>query len=415
MPDHKTTNGDGRAPLILYALLTSLTAISIDAILPGLHSIEETLRAQPPLRTQHVVSLFVFGMAFGELLIGPAADAFGRKTALIAGLVVYVVGTVLAMTAGSLDVLIMGRILQGLGVSGPKIATRAMIRDQFEGDAMARVMSFMFTLFILVPMIGPALGQGIVALAGWRGVFVMYLVLALALSSWMVLRHPETLPPERRVPIRLRPLASNAVRILTNRRVALLIIATGFVFGAQLFYLSVAAELFLDAYGIDRAFPLLFAILAGGIGLASYTNGMLVERFGANAMARSGFVGMCASSAGMLMACLLTDDQLPLVMFMVLGFGMFFAIGILFGNLNAMAMRSLGDVAGIGSSFLASGSSLVSTLFALAAGSFYAGNVVIVPVAFLLAGASGLLLTVLALRSDGTSISAARPGAKSDG
>lgn len=415
MPHHETTDGNGRSRLILYALLTSLTAISIDAILPGLLSIEETLRDGSPLQAQHVVSLFVFGMVFGELLIGPASDAFGRKTALIAGLVVYVVGTIIAMTAASLEVLILGRILQGLGVSGPKIATRAMIRDQFEGDAMARVMSFMFTLFILVPMIGPALGQGIVALVGWRGVFVMYLVLSLALGSWMVLRHPETLPPERRIPIRLGPLASNATRILTNRRVVLLIIATGFVFGAQLFYLSVAADLFFDAYAIDLAFPLLFAILAGGIGLASYTNGMLVGRFGTNAMARSGFAGMCAASAAMLAACLLTDDRLPLLIFMVLGFGVFFAIGILFGNLNAMAMRSLGDVAGLGSSLLASGSSLVATLFALAAGSFYAGGVVIVPVAFLLAGSAGLLLTMIALRSDETPILAARSKAKGGG
>jgi DHA1 family bicyclomycin/chloramphenicol resistance-like MFS transporter len=415
LPHRETMTVEGRSRLILYALLTSLTAISIDAILPGLLSIEETLQAQPPLRTQHVVSLFIFGMVFGELLIGPASDAFGRKAALIAGLTVYIAGTVVAMTAASMEVLIFGRILQGIGVSGPKIATRAMIRDQFEGDAMARVMSFMFTLFISVPMIGPALGQGIIVLAGWRGVFVMYLVLALALGIWMVLRDPETLPPERRIPIRFTPLVSNAARILTNRRVVLLIFATGLVFGAQLFYLSVAAELFFDAYGIDRGFPLLFAILAAGIGLASYTNGMLVERFGASAMARSGFIGMSAASVVMLAACLLTDDVLPLVIFIVLGFGVFFAIGILFGNLNAMAMRTLGDVAGIGSSLLASGSSLVATLFALIAGTFYAGGVVIVPVAFLVAGSSGLLLTAIALRSDGTSISATKPRAAKAG
>jgi len=99
----------------------------------------------------------------------------------------------------------------------------------------------------------------------------------------------------------------------------------------------------------------------------------------------------------------------------VLGFGVFFAIGILFGNLNAMAMRSLGDVAGLGSSLLASGSSLLATLFALAAGSFYAGGVVIVPVAFLLAGSAGLLLTMIALRSDETPILAARSKAKGGG
>ncbi|ETX29904.1 MFS transporter [Roseivivax isoporae] len=393
--------------MVLYALMTSLTAVSIDAILPGLRAIESSLGAHPPLEAHHVVSLFVFGMVFGELVMGPLSDAVGRKAALVAGLGVYVLGTLVALTAMSFEGVLLGRVLQGVGVAGPKIATRAMIRDRFEGDAMARVMSFMFTLFILVPMVAPALGQGIVAVAGWRGVFVMYLVLALGLGAWMMLGHPETLPPERRIPIRPGILLANAARILAHRRVVGLIAATGCVFGAQLFYLGIAAQLFFDAYGVDAGFPVLFAILASGIGLASYANGMFVERFGADAMARIGFVGLCVASAAMLAACALTEGPLPLAAFMGLGLAVFLAIGILFGNLNAMTMRSLGAVAGIGSSLLASGSSLVAALFALVAGSFYAGEVAVVAGAFLLAGCLGLALTEIALRSDDRPVAAA--------
>lgn len=147
-----------RERVVLYALLTALTAVSIDALLPALREIGTAFAPAPPLTARHVVSLFILGMACGELVLGPVSDAVGRKRALLAGLCVYAAGTLAALFASSLEGLILGRILQGVGVAGPKIATRAMIRDQFEGDAMARVMSLLFSLFILVPMVAPALG-----------------------------------------------------------------------------------------------------------------------------------------------------------------------------------------------------------------------------------------------------------------
>jgi MFS transporter, DHA1 family, multidrug resistance protein len=144
-----------RERIALYALLTSLTSLSIDALLPGLRAIGAEVGVTPPLSTRHIISLFIFGMAFGELLLGPLSDAMGRKKALVLGLCIYAAGTIIAMLAGSLEVVILRRLLQGVGVVGPKIATQAIIRDPFEGEAMARVMSFMFTLFILVPMLAP--------------------------------------------------------------------------------------------------------------------------------------------------------------------------------------------------------------------------------------------------------------------
>lgn len=397
-----------RERIALYALLTSLTSLSIDALLPGLRQIADEVGTAPPLSTQHIISLFIFGMAFGELFLGPISDALGRKKALVLGLCVYAAGTVIAMLSGSLEMVILGRFLQGVGVSGPKIATRAMIRDQFEGNDMARVMSFMFTLFILVPMLAPALAQGIITLSGWRTVFAIYLVMAMVLGLWMLIRQPETLPVEKRIPFRPKLLFSNAARILANRRVLLLIITTGVVFGAQLLYLSTAADLFFDAYGIKETFPFYFAALATGIGLASFLNAKLVQRLGMEVMARAAFVALAITGFLMLLTTLLWTGHLPLTALMAFGFAAFFAIGILFGNLNAMAMRSLGQVAGLGASLIASGSSLVATVFAVVMGSFYNGTATNLAAGFFVAGIISLILAELALRSDASPIEALR-------
>ncbi|MBZ7922368.1 multidrug effflux MFS transporter [Ensifer adhaerens] len=397
-----------RERIALYALLTSLTSISIDALLPALRQIGADVGVAPPLSTQHIISLFILGMAFGELLLGPLSDAMGRKRALVLGLGVYGIGTVIAFAAGSLEMVILGRFLQGIGVSGPKIATRAMIRDQFEGDAMARVMSFMFTLFILVPMLAPTLAQGIITLAGWRSVFAVYLGVAGFLGLWLVMRQPETLPMDKRIPFRPRLLLANGRRILSHRRVSLLIVATGLVFGAQLLYLSTAADLFFDAYGIGQTFPLYFAMLATGIGLASFLNAKLVQRFGAEVMARRGFLGLAAAGLAMLAASLFWGGRPPLTVLLMLGFAAFFAVGVLFGNLNAMAMRSLGQVAGLGASLIASGSSLVATVFSIVVGAFYDGTALNLSAGFFLAGVGALVLAELALRADAAPVEAIR-------
>ena len=397
-----------RERIVLYALLTSLTSLSIDALLPGLREIGADVAAAPPLSTQHVISLFIFGMAFGELLLGPLSDAIGRKKALLLGLCIYGAGTVIAMLATSLDMVILGRFLQGVGVSGPKIATRAMIRDQFEGNAMARVMSLMFTLFILVPMLAPALAQGLIAIAGWRSVFVAYLVIAGSLGLWLAMRQTETLPAEKRVPFRPRVLLTNGRRVLSNRRVTLLIVATGLVFGAQLLYLSTAADLFLDAYGIKETFPFYFALLATGVGLASFVNARLVQKFGMEAMARAAFIALATTGFLMTSASLSCGGRLPLAALMPFGFSAFFAIGVIFGNLNAMAMQSLAQVAGLGASLIASGSSLVATLFSIGMGRFYDGTTTSLSTGFLVAGIGALVLSEMARRSDMVPVEAIR-------
>ena len=151
--------------VILLSLVTSITALTIDAILPALRQIGEALAVADPKDTQLIVSFFILGMVFGDLIFGPLSDAIGRKNAIQAGLLIFVAGTIVSMTAASLEQMLLGRVIQGIGVSGPKIASRALIRDLYEGRAMARIMSFIFMVFILTPMLAPALGQAVLLIA----------------------------------------------------------------------------------------------------------------------------------------------------------------------------------------------------------------------------------------------------------
>ncbi|OLP61457.1 MFS transporter [Xaviernesmea oryzae] len=393
-----------RERIALYALLTAMTSFSIDALLPGLRQLGAELGPAPPLSTQHVISLFKFGMVFGELWFGPLSDALGRRRSLIIGLCLYVAGSLIAMCAPSLPLLILGRVLQGIGVAGPKIATRAMIRDQFEGDAMAQVMSLMFTLFILVPMLAPVLAQGLIVHAGWRSLFAVYIGLAVLGGAWLLVRHPETLPRGRRIAFQPGLLWRNGKRILGCTRVTLLIAATGLVFGAQLLYLSIAPDLFFDLYGIGDRFPLYFAGLAAGLGLASFVNAALVRRFGMEAMAWVGFAGLVLSGMALLLATVLSAGRPSLGPFMGLMLCAFFAIGILFGNLNALALRSLGQIAGLGASLISAGSSLVSTLFAVALGRFYDGTAYGLAAGLTLAALGSSVLFGLSLHADASPV-----------
>ncbi|MEX0623438.1 multidrug effflux MFS transporter [Saccharospirillum sp.] len=407
-PDSPAVTASGLSPpsfrliefVVLFALLTSLTALTIDAILPAFPAMAASFSVTDVTDLQLTISLMVLGMVFGELAFGPLADARGRKWAIVTGLLIFGVGTLIALFAQSMTVLLIGRLVQGMGVAGSKIGTRALIRDQFQGDAMARIMSFVMMILILVPMLAPALGQLILWIAHWRAIFVMLLVLALTAGTWLVLRQPETLTAERRIPIRPVTLARTTLRIVQHPQVMAYTLVAGLVFGCQVVYLSIAQALFEDLYQAGARFPLYFAILAAGIGLASLTNGALVMRLGMFRQTVTALIGMMVISALLAGLAWFGDGKTSLPVFLSLGFWLFFGVGLLFGNINALAMQSLGQVAGLGSSIIASFSSLVAVAVSFAVGPFY--NQTLYPLALVFFGAAviSLLLVIFARGRD---------------
>ncbi|MDH3451422.1 MAG: MFS transporter, partial [Gammaproteobacteria bacterium] len=197
--------------------MLSLVALSIDAMLPALPAIGSDLGVSDANHNQLVVTMLMLGMAFGQIIYGPLSDSTGRKPAVCLGLVIFAGGCLLSIVATSYPLMLVGRFAQGLGVASPRVVIIALVRDCYEGRAMARVMSFVMAVFILVPVIAPALGQGILLIADWRSIFVTFLLLAVVMLVWFMWRQPETLLRERRAPFSLRRIAGAVREVCTSR------------------------------------------------------------------------------------------------------------------------------------------------------------------------------------------------------
>ena len=219
----RTTLGSSLRPgefVPLAALLMSLSALSIDAMLPALPAIGRDLGALRRNDVQFVITALFLGLGLGQILIGPLSDRIGRKPAMQAGLLLFMAGCLVSIFAPTFEVMIGGRILQGIGVAGPRIVTIALVRDQYTGRQMARLMSFVMAVFLLVPTVAPALGLGILWLGGWRAVFATFIAVTAITFAWFALRQPETLPAGRRRPFSLRAIGGAALEVLRIRAAA---------------------------------------------------------------------------------------------------------------------------------------------------------------------------------------------------
>jgi len=378
--------------IILIALIISLVALSIDAMLPALPEIAADLDVQQINDSQYVISIFFAGMAFGQLFFGPLSDSIGRRPSIIAGFVVFALGCVLSIFATSFEQMLLGRFLQGFGASGPRIVSIALVRDQFKGREMARVMSFVMTVFILVPVFAPAVGQLILKLASWHWIFAMFLLLVLVVVSWFWKRQPETLTPDNRIVFSFARLLLDIQAILRIRAALGYTLTMGFIFGAFLGYLSSSQQIFQVQYGLLDLFPLYFGILACSIGCASLLNARLVMRFGMRRLSRIALLAICFLSFPFFLYALIYDGHPNLYFLMFYLLPIFFFFGILFGNLNAMAMEPLGHIAGLGSAVIGSVSTLISVFFGVLIANAYDGTVFPLVSGFAILGLASLVI-----------------------
>lgn len=374
----------------LMALMTSLVALSIDAMLPALAEIGRDLGTTKANQPQLVVSVLFLGLAFGQIVYGPLSDAIGRKKPIYAGLAMYLVGSVLCIFAESFTVMLVGRFLQGLGVAGPRIVTMALVRDHYEGRAMARIMSLIMAVFIIVPALAPAVGQGILEIAEWRAIFGVLLALATIAFLWFSLRQPETLPPGRRLPWSARRFATGLLETLRNPRAIGYTVTAGLVFSGFIGYLTVAPQIFQTQYGLGAQFPLYFGALSLAIGAAALLNARMVMKFGMQLLSRRALQAQCMISAVFFAYAWFASGDFPLWALMVWGSLAFFCQGLLFGNLNAMAMEPLGHIAGIGATVIGTLTSIISITLGTSIGQAYDGTVLPLIGGFSVLGLAGL-------------------------
>ncbi|MFQ3251296.1 MAG: DHA1 family bicyclomycin/chloramphenicol resistance-like MFS transporter [Glaciecola sp.] len=370
--------------IALMALLTSLVALSIDAMLPALNQIGLDLNSSSPQQTYLVISLFFGGMALGQIFFGPFSDARGRRLTILVGLIIFILGTFVCYFAQSIEVLLIGRLIQAFGVSGPRVASMAVIRDQYEGEAMARIMSFITVIFILVPMIAPLVGQAVMEHFHWREIFTVFWIVAIISGIWFFLRQPETLIRANRQKFAWHHFFRSCWWLLRQPQVMGYSFAMGFIFGSFLAYLSASQTIFQEIYDTGVWFPLVFATLAFSIGLASFFNGMMVMKWGMRSICDRALFFSMVFGIALTVITFYFEGVPPLWLFISTLFFGFFFIGMLFGNLNALAMLPVGHIAGLGAAFIGSFTSIVAVPIATIINLFLSDNVIPIALGFLL-------------------------------
>jgi MFS transporter, DHA1 family, multidrug resistance protein len=385
--------------IALVALTTSLVAMSIDTMLPALGAMASELGAANPNDRQLVLSTFFGGMMVGQVLYGPVSDSVGRRAALFFGIALFIIGNLMCALTTSFSVLLLGRALSGFGAASPRVVSIALVRDAHAGRGMARVMSFVSTVFILVPVLAPSIGQAVLSVGSWRAIFWGLVVIALGNVVWFALRQPETLALDKRVAFSLRGVAGGAAQTFKHPLTLGYMVSTGIVFGAFINYLSTAQQIFQDQYGAGKLFPVYFGLLASGIGVASFVNGRLVMRFGMRQLSRLALLGASALSLTAFGAAWLWHGHPPLLALMAYMIPCFFFNGILFGNFNARAMEPMGHIAGIAAAVTGSVSTLVALAIATPFGRAYDGTVLPLIGGYLTSGVLGLLITTWAERA----------------
>ncbi|MGR3248088.1 MAG: multidrug effflux MFS transporter [Paracoccus sp. (in: a-proteobacteria)] len=364
--------------IAMLAFLFATIAFSMDAMLPALPQIAESLTPDNVNRAQLILTGFMAGMGLGTLFAGPISDALGRKRTITIGFAIYIAGAIWAVYADSLESLLLARFVQGLGAAAPRIVGLALVRDLYEGREMARITSFVMMIFIMIPAIAPTIGAGIIAVAGWHGVFLAFVGFALIGGLWLNIRQAETLPPELRRPLRFTPLLAAAKEVLSDRQVMMTTLVLTLGFGQMFGLLSSAQQLFGETYGKGESFHLWFAAMALLSGSGTVLNATFVIRFGMRRIAKWAYVMQTIVSATVL--TLLLSGVLPAALqfpvFFFWAVSVFFMAGVTFGNLNALALQRMGHIAGMAASIIAAISTLCAVMIAAPVGLMYDGTAI---------------------------------------
>ncbi len=337
-----------RETVAMLAGLMALNAFAIDAMLPALPDIGADLGVADHNRRQLVVVAYFFGFGMTQLIWGPLADRFGRKPVLAAGIVLYTFFALLCGIAGSFQLLIASRVAMGASAAVTRVLVVAVVRDLFDGEAMARIMSLVFMVFMVVPVLAPSVGQLILLFAPWRAIFLVLAAYGLAMLVWSWLRLPETLHPEYRRSLRLGEIGSGIRDTLSERQSLGYTMALAVVFGGLTAYIASVQQIVFDVFESPEAIGLVFAAVAAPMSLASWYNSRIVTRFGLRHVGHLGVIAFAGIT--LLHAALAASLTEPLWLFVLLQALAMSAFAFTSANLSTLAMEHMAPITGTASS-----------------------------------------------------------------
>lgn len=377
--------------IALMASLMSIVALSIDALLPALSQIGIAVNNLNTTDNQLLITMIFLGLGVGQLIFGPLSDSFGRKPIVMFGFAVFAIASFICVAATSLEMMVVGRILQGVGLSAPRSISISIIRDSYKGDYMARVMSFVTALFILIPVVAPALGKFLLDNYNWQTIFYVQLGFGVLVAIWFWLRQPETLKEEHKVKFDKHIFINGIKEVLKHKETIGFTIISGFITGSFMVFLSASQHIFEVQYNLVEEFPYIFAGMAIAVGSSTFLNGTLVVRLGMRRLAFIALILFCCVSItySFLFWSTANPSLWTLVVFMAL---QFFTLGFLFGNLRAIAMEPIGHIAGIGSAITGFLSTLMAVPMATYIGGFVKNTALPLFIGFAICGCLGLMM-----------------------
>jgi DHA1 family bicyclomycin/chloramphenicol resistance-like MFS transporter len=382
--------------IALCAALMALNSLALDIMLPGLQQIGATLGVENENHRQYVVTAYILGFGGGQLFFGPVSDRFGRRSPLVAGLIIYVAAAAAAAIAPSFETLLICRVVQGIGAAATRVIAVSIVRDTFDGRRMAEVMSLIFMVFMAIPVIAPGIGQFIMLFASWHWIFVTMAIGALLVAAWSLLRLPETLHPEHRRPLTVSSTIGGFRIVLTNRVALCYAFASTFIFGAMFGFITSAQQIYVNIFNVGEMFPVIFAGVAGVLAFSNYLNSRLVGRIGMRRLSQSALLLFLAISLAWLVVSL--QMRMPLWLFIAFFAGAMLPFGALGANFNALAMEPLGQLAGTASSILGFMQTFLGGILGTLIGQAFNGTVTPLAAGFCSVSVAALVMIFIAER-----------------
>ncbi len=379
--------------LVLTAAVMACQAVAVDTMLPALPAIAHDLGVVDSNSVQWIITIYIAGVGVGQLFWGMLSDRFGRRRILLTGLTLYVLAAAAVGMAGSFAALLAWRFAHGVAAAS-MVLSRSIIRDLYGGRQMARVMSLTFIVFIMVPIIAPSIGQLVLLLAPWRALFHLFCVFAAAVLLWVYFRLPETLHPEYRMTLTVGHVARAARTVATDRASLWYTLCVALMFGSIIGYVGMMPQIFAAVFHRPSLMPTVFACCAASMGVASYLNSTVVERYGMRIISQAGLlVFVVATALHVLVAALRAET---LWTFIVLQGTTMGCLGLIMANFGAMAMEQMGPVAGIAASLQGCIGTFGGAVVAALMGQQFNGTTVPLALGALLCGLISLGFVLLA-------------------
>lgn len=382
--------------VVMMAASMSLYAMAIDTMLPALPAMGREFAVTDDNQLQFIITLYMAGGGLGQMLYGPLADRFGRRPILLFGFGFYFAVTILAAVASSIEMLLAVRLLHGLAAAAVSVIPRSIIRDRHVGAEMSKVMSITFMVFLIVPVIAPTVGQALLLIMPWRGIFLSLSGMACLAAIWVSLRLPETLDPAHRRSLHPVHMLQAAWQVVTERTSIYYSLGSTFLIGGLMAYISTLPQIFAVAFQLPKLMPLIFALCAGFMAVTSFFNVSIVEKVGMRRVAHGALLGYIAFNAVHAVICATGHETL--FTFAVFQAGTMGCFGLAASNFNAIAMVHMGRMAGSASSVQGLISMVGGALIGTVIGHQWNGHVTFLPAGGLVCGVAVLGFILIAER-----------------